>query len=364
MPRTRAALTFPAAAAVAAGTVAAITAGAAAAAPASAGHARGGASVSAGTMVRTFPESASLTRPDDITLLGKRIYVSYQNGVGSRGEPSPTGNLYSTVAEFTLGGQPLRQWQLKGKCDGLTADAAYGVVIATVNEDGNSSLYTITPSASTQQVGHYTYSPSPLAHGGGTDSISVDSGHILVAAANPSATTGPAVYDVRLKGAVAKVHQVFAGNATAVVANTNAADHGRTVPLALTYPDSTEIVPSASPRFSGDFVLDNQANPAEQIYVRDAAGPRQTLSLLRLSSQVDDTAWATSSNGTLYITENAVGKVKAITGPFTPGTAFVAVTPATGSTFLGTLDLQTGAITAYGPPNITPNGLLFVPSSH
>jgi hypothetical protein len=358
---TRTALTLSAAAAVTVGTVAAITAGAAAAAPASAGHARGGGSASAKTVVRTFPGSASLSKPDDITRLGDRIYVGFQNGVGSNGEPSPTGNLDSTVQEYTLSGHPLRHWSLKGKCDGLTADPERGVVIATVNEDSNSSLYTIDPDAGTHQVRHYSYSPSPLAHGGGTDSISIAGDRILIAASNPSAATGPAVYQVRLSGTAAKVRQVFADDATAVVANTSAADRRQPVTLALTDPDSTEIVPSASPRFRGDFLLTSQGD-AEQIYVDDAAGSGQKLSVLRLSNMVNDTAWATARHGTLYVTQNSANNVVAISGRFEPGTAFVAVTPATGSNFLGTLDLRTGVISPFGPGGIVPEGLLFVPS--
>jgi hypothetical protein len=39
----------------------------------------------------------------------------------------------------------IRQWDIKGKCHGLTANPARGLVIATVNEDANSSIYTIAP---------------------------------------------------------------------------------------------------------------------------------------------------------------------------------------------------------------------------
>jgi len=44
-----------------------------------------------------------------------------------------------------------------GKADGVTADPATGSVIATVNEDANSSLYTIDPTSSAA-VQHYSYS--------------------------------------------------------------------------------------------------------------------------------------------------------------------------------------------------------------
>ena len=43
----------------------------------------------------------SLAQPDDIAALGGNLYVGFQNGVGSQGEASASGNLDSTLAEFT-----------------------------------------------------------------------------------------------------------------------------------------------------------------------------------------------------------------------------------------------------------------------
>jgi hypothetical protein len=39
----------------------------------------------------------SLTQPDDIVTLGGNLYVGFQNGVGSQGEVSSSGNLDSTL---------------------------------------------------------------------------------------------------------------------------------------------------------------------------------------------------------------------------------------------------------------------------
>ena len=89
--------------------------------------------------------SEPLSGPDDITLLGRDIFVGFQNGVGPQGQASPSGNLDSTVVEMTLRGQPVAQWDVVGKTDGVTADPRTHTVIATVNEDANSSLYAITP---------------------------------------------------------------------------------------------------------------------------------------------------------------------------------------------------------------------------
>ena len=200
----------------------------------------------------------ALAGPDDITELGRDLYVGFQNGVGSQGEPSTDGNLDSTVVEFTLTGREVRQWDVKGKVDGLTADPFIGKVIATANEDANSSLYTISPA--TGRVTHYTYN-KPLPHKGGTDAISIYQGWILISASAPG-TTGkpaphaPAVYVVTLNGRtrVAVVRGLY--SITSVAKNVNGPNAGKLVHLALTDPDSSEVVPPQSPRFRGDFMLD------------------------------------------------------------------------------------------------------------
>lgn len=91
----------------------------------------------------TTPQTETLSKPDDIARLRDKLFVGFQNGVGPQGQASPDGNLDSTVVELGLDGHVIAQWDVAGKTDGLTADPALGGVIATVNEDANSALYTI-----------------------------------------------------------------------------------------------------------------------------------------------------------------------------------------------------------------------------
>ena len=59
------------------------------------------------------------------------------------------------------------------------------MVIATVNEDANSSLYTIGPAAPAGSgVQHFTHN-RPLPHNGGTDAITIYQGQIFVSASAP-----------------------------------------------------------------------------------------------------------------------------------------------------------------------------------
>src|SRR5215469_16929214 len=316
--------------------------------------------------------TGSLTQPDDIAALGGKLYVGFQNSVGPQGEAAPSGNLDSTLVEFTPTGSVVKQWDLTGKIDGMGANPATGQVIVTVNEDSKSSLYTVSGGTAT----HYTYTESPLPHKGGTDGVAVYNGKILIVASAPG-TSGtapkdaPAVYVVTLNtGAkTAAVAPFFAINATATAVNgTNA---GKTITLALTDPDSNMVMPSSSPKFAGDFMLNAQGD--KKLIFSGPSG--QNLQVVNISQPVDDSAVATSASGTLYMTDSSADTVVAMTGPFKPGTVYTAIAPCNSNSApatcpnppawppnsLGKINLTTGAVTTtyHGP--ITPKGMVFVP---
>ena len=302
--------------------------------------------------------------------MGIRAVTS--NGVGSQGEASSTGNLDSTLAEFTPAGSVVKQWDVTGKIDGMGADSATGQVLATVNEDSKSSLYTVSGGTITQ----YTYTPSSLPHLGGTDAIAVFNGQILISASAPGTSgkapaSAPAVFVVTLNAGAktAAVAPFFADNATAN--GVNGSNAGKKVTLALTDPDSNGVVPSSSPEFAGDFMLNSQGD--EELIFSGASG--QNLQVVKISNSVDDIAWATSASGTLYTTDSGADTIDAVTGSFAPGTAYTAVTPCNADSApstcpgpgfpansLGTINLKTGAVgkvTIIGP--VTPKGMIFVP---
>jgi hypothetical protein len=185
--------------------------------------------------------------------------------------------------------------------------------------------------------------------------------------------TYPAVYSVTFDrhSHVATVEPVFFDEAPAAVANTGSADHGQTVHLALTDPDSSEVVPHPA-RFAGDFMLTSQGD-LEQIFLsrhRDRG-----LSVLRLSPSIDDSARATGRPGRLYATDSSSDAVDVVTGRFRDGTMLVAVTPCNANSapstcpapgfpanFLGSENLRTGQISPVqvSGPNLQPKGLIFV----
>jgi hypothetical protein len=324
------------------------------------------------------PRTGSLSSPDDIAELAGHVFVTFQNGVGPQGQAAPDGDLDSTIVEFTLSGREVAQWDLRGKCDGLGADPQAGLVIATVNEDAHSSLYTIRPRAGT--LTHYSYS-EPLPHNGGTDAISVDQGQVLISASAPG-TAGaaapspkyPAVYAVTLEASarVARVRPLYYDEAPAYQAN--GAKAGKVIDLALTDPDSSEVVPWAAPRYAGDFMLDSQGD--QELIFDHAAGWSQRLTALHLPASVDDSAWATARHGALYVTDNADDTVDTVTGRFTTGTMYSSVTPCDSSSapatcpgpgfpanYLATTNMLTGALTPVrlAGPVLRTGGMIFVP---
>lgn len=330
--------------------------------------------------------SEPLTKPDDITKLDGLIFVGFQNGVGPQGEPSSDGNTDGTIVAMGRFGKALGQWDVQGKIDGLTADPAIGGLIATVNEDANSSLYTITAGAhGAVNVQHYAYN-EPLPHNGGTDAISVLGDQILISASAPGTTgtlpppqpTFPAVYSVALDSAtsIATVSPLFYDEDTATVANVGAQE-GQMIALALTDPDSSEVVPKSAPRFARDFMLDSQGDQ-QQIFV-GRGNPSKSLSVLSLSQSVDDTAWAVGP-GVLYGTDSTNDAVDVLGGTF-GANPIVAVTPCGANTapstcpsppdfpanYLGSLNPWTGAITPVpvsGAAFVPQGGLVFMPSPH
>jgi hypothetical protein len=306
--------------------------------------------------------------PDDLTSIGSDLFVSFQNGVpstgGSIGTPSQ-----STIVKFKIDGTIEHTWQLTGKCDGLTADSAHHQVLATVNEDGNSSLYSL-PVSGGDAASHYAYDASPLPHGGGTDSITIDHGTTYVAASAP-VSGGPALYQITLRRGIAHLAAApFYDSSSATVAN--AGSEGALVNLALTDPDSSTVVPRQSRRFAGDFMLDSQGDQ-QAIFASHLGGQDQRLQVLKLSQSIDDTAFPTGDHGALLTTDSTANSVVLITGALKVGTAYAAVTPGNANSagsnpppnYLGTIDLNTGTINPVptaGQP-FTPHALIYLPDA-
>ncbi len=309
--------------------------------------------------------------PDDLAVMGGNLFVGYQNGIGTMGEASTTaiipgsnppklGATQSTVAEFSLSGgglhKPIATWLLTGKIDGLTTQPTQNRVLVSVNEDGNSSFYTV-PATAGSTAQHYTYSPDPSTiGGGGTDQMTAVGDAIYIAGSAPSAANAPALYSVSLQGSSAKLTPVFLDNATATGPSGG-------VTLALTDPDTDTLVPPNALADSGQLALVSQSDN-QIIFVQNPGAPTQALTMLPVGASIDGLTYATKSKGTLLLTDNSNNRIYAITGSFTNGGAYVSTaSDSTVTKMVGSLDLTTGAITPIAIGFTNPHAMIFVPSS-
>jgi len=325
------------------------------------------------TTFATAPNTAT-TAPDDIAWLGRHVFVAWQNGVGAKGEPAPgTGQTKSLVVEYSTNGNLLKKWSLKGRVDGLGGDPRRHLVIATVNDGGRSSLFTIKPAAKNgQQVRHYAYSPRPDAKstggvytGGGSDSVTVRNRTIYVSASAPATTSATAMFIVRLDARMhlAELSSTFADNATATNGLT-----GQKERLDLGDPDSNATVPAASPRYGGEVMLESEPDQ-ELVFCKLCGAGDPSLSVVPVSREgtaagVDDVRWAASSNGTLYIVDGGANKVYRVTGPFAAGEAYASLNRINGelvTTEVDRVDLGTGALTPWVTGLSNARGLLWTP---
>ncbi len=323
------------------------------------------------TIVRLAAAPPGATNCDDLASLEGHLFLGCQNKTLSVG-----GGGSSTLAEYTLSGMPVKTWSVKDKIDGIGADPLNHRLIVTEDEDGNSHLFTLTPSApAAQQIVNYTYSPDPRAAtapaalhtGGGTDNVSVDSaGHILITGSHAGTKTGTAVFKVVLippsspDGAgTAALSPTFLDNATA----TNGKGSG-TVKLALGDVDSGTIVPADSPRFGGSYVIDDQT-ALELVFSSNIFGGTG-LTVLKTPFGLDDIRWATSDGGTLFLVNNggtvAGGSaIYKVTGPFKKDTVLASNDGV--SDQVVTVNLTTGALTPFVRHLTTTKGLVYLDAS-
>jgi hypothetical protein len=313
---------------------------------------------------------------DDLGFLDGHLFMGCQNKTLSVG-----GGGNSTLIEYTPTGAVVNTWSIADKIDGLAGDPLTHQVIVTLDEDANTHLITVTPSAPAgQQITHYSYSPDPrsasapgaLHTGGGTDQVSVDSaGHILITASHAGLKTGTAVFNVTLTppssaGAMgtATLRPTFSDDASAANANTGSG----TVKLSLGDVDSGAIVPTSVARFGGGYVIADQT--ALELVFATNIFKGTDVTVLKTPFGLDDLLWATSSGGTLYVVDK--GKTSTlpavsssalyrVTGPFVKNT-LLASNDGVGDQVV-TVNLTNGSVTPFVQHLNTTKGLVYVDAS-
>jgi hypothetical protein len=329
--------------------------------------ANSGVTVPAGYTATVFAHGgANVSSPDDIAQLRDNVFVAYQNGVGTKGEPSATGQKASTVVEYTKNGKEVAHWNLTGRVDGMAADAHHHEIIATVNTAGSSSIYTIAADGEGNEqdkVKHYEY--SSLSHGGGTGAVTVHDGNVYVTATDPSSFHQVAMYSVTFSGHTAVTTPLFKSDFTLP----NPAN-GKPTPYSFNDPQFATYVPSTVPSFGGDLMLNS---PTQQyaFFIKNPGQANQSATQYIVFDAIDNSAFATAASGTLYVVDNGSNDVVAITGHFTPGQEFgTRTTGGWGFTTTGlvTVDTKTlaniGITHNFGSGLKDPKGLLFAPAEH
>lgn len=296
-----------------------------------------------GYTISTFATNgAGYSQPDSIAVDGSTVWVGYGNGVPPDGSSGS-----STIVEYSSSGAVLKTFTVAGHNDGLKVNPSSGQVWAMQNEDANPYLTLINPSTGTQT--NYTFGTTP--HGGGYDDMVFYKGQTYISASNPTLNTsginnGPAIVSATISGTSVGVTGVLPGNGTA----TNIAT-GLPMSYNLTDPDSMTLTST------GSLALDSQADQ-ELVFVSNP-GPSESVRILPLSNQIDDTWFISSTSGELLLTDQAAGIIYAIRGSFVSGEAFSA---ANVDGFLGSLNLSTGVLTPVVSGLSEPKGLAFLPS--
>jgi hypothetical protein len=286
-------------------------------------------------------------QPDSIALLDGHIFIGYGNGAAPDGSDGKS----STIVEYRKNGDVVTTYSLVGHNDGLRVNPQTKQLWAMQNEDGNPNLVIIDTTKGTKTV--YTFGPTP--HGGGYDDISFRGSDVFLSASNPSNNPNfaPAVVKATISGSVVNVSEALNASATAI-------DIPTETPVTLNLQDPDSMIFN---RF-GDLVLDSQAD-GELIIVHHLGFIDQSvyhlgLTLNGAATQVDDTIEATSSHGTILVSDRdagAAGIIYAISkNIFSPGAAYTA-TP----TSVGSLDFDTGVITNVVTGMVSPHGMAFIP---
>jgi hypothetical protein len=288
-------------------------------------------------------------QPDSIALLDGHVFIGYGNGVAPDGSDGKS----STIVEYTMSGDVITTYSVVGHNDGLRVNPKTNELWAMQNEDGNPNLVIIDTKSGKQTV--YTFGPTP--HGGGYDDIAFSGKDVYLSASNPQSNPNlaPAVVKATFKEKTVSVSQALNGSASATDIPTNTS-----VTLNLQDPDSMIFNPF------GDLVLDSQAD-AELIIVHNLGAVDQSvyhlgLTLNGAAAQVDDTIFATSTYGTILVSDRdavPAGIIYSISrNIFAPGDAFTAA-----PTSVGNLDPNTGVITNVVTGMVSPHGMAFVASS-
>jgi len=268
------------------------------------------------------------------------VFVGYGDGAAPDGSEGKT----STIVEYKENRDMVRTYTVPGHNDSLRVNPRSKHLWAMQNEDQNPNLVIINPKNGTQKM--YMFGPTP--HGGGYDDIAFRGDDVFLSASNPANNPNNALAIVKaeIKGSMVVVTPVLSGTANATDIPTDAS-----TPLNLQDPDSMIFDPF------GDLVLDSQADAELTIVHRPGSDDQIVYHLpITVPVQIDDTVFATASQGVILVSDRDGETVYAITrNIFAPGAAYSAA-----PTSVAALDPSTGVLTDVVTGMVSPHGIAFV----
>lgn len=306
-----------------------------------------------GYQVSLFASStSSYSAPDSLVVDNGHVFIDYQNMTAK----DCTDTNHSTVVEYTMDGKVVKTFSVPGHSDGMRADPATHLLWTTSCEDGNPKMATIDPTSGT--VTPYTFPKAP--HGGGYDDLYFLNGMTFIAASNPTLDSNgnnpnPAVDQITLSNGQAILKPILMGNA---MATDNTTKPPSQVKLTLTDPDSLTT------DGKGDLVLVSQAD-SELIVLKNPGTAQQSVNRIPTGTQLDDTIWATTTQGRLLVADGTSGLTFWIRPThFIPGTIYTETPDDSGVVgFVGVLDPSTSFVTPIAIGFLKATGMLFVPDS-
>jgi hypothetical protein len=112
---------------------------------------------------------------------------------------------------------------------------------------------------------------------------------------------------------------------------------------------------------SGNLVLDSQGD-SEMLFITGVGTPQQSVKVLSVGTQVDDTVFPSSAKGCLLVADNASSVYSVCSDVWVQGSAYTsAPNDSTVIGFVGTLNLSSGQIQPIIVGLTNPHGMAFIP---
>lgn len=231
------------------------------------------------------------TQPDSISYGNGSIWVEYGNGAASDGSSGS-----STIVQYSISGAVLKTYAIAGSVDGLKYDPFTGMVWALQNQDANSALTIINPTAQTKTI--YTYGPiyNSMSATRGFDDVAFLGSNIFLSMTNPGSPTDPVLVTL-----TSGLSSPLTTSSILTLSN-----------LLLTDPDSLKTTPT------GGLIQTGEADGA-LTFINNPGTALQTATSLKLVAapgttigSPDDAIFPTASSGTFYLTDTTANVVWAL----------------------------------------------------